>query len=118
VVAFETLRNQVESDIQARNDLPAENGFIKRNFNFQGDGNWFGVVLPRRNADMKGVMFYLTPVGITVKDIESRRVLHEAVLVLSDDGKCRLKVDNVEYNLWQFRKMVLHWLFFEDQEAV
>jgi hypothetical protein len=116
---FETLRKQVKSDMEARNSLSAENGFIKRNFNFHdGDGSWFGVGLPRRHSDSKGVTFHLTPVGVTVRDIETRNVIYEAALTLSNEGKCRLKVHNDEYNLWQFRKMALHWLFFEDQEIV
>ncbi len=115
---FETLRNQVESDMQARNALPVESGFIKRNFTFQGEGNWFAVVLQRRLEGSKGVSFYLTPVGVLIRDVETRAVLHNAVLTLSDDGRCRFKVDKTEYNLWQFRKLALHDLFFVDQEVV
>jgi hypothetical protein len=115
---FETLRGQVEKDMHARNAFPPDSGFVKRNFTFQGQGTWFAVVLPRQFEGGKGVSFYLTPIGVTVKNIETHTVLYEAVLTLSDDGKCRLKVDNTEYNLWQFRKLALHDLFFVDQEVV
>jgi hypothetical protein len=115
---FEILRNQVKADMEGRNALPEESGFIKRSFNFNEQGNWFSVVLPRRHADSKGVSFHITSTGVAVKDIETRLVIYQAVLTLSDDCKCRLKVGDTEYNLWQFRKLVLHGLFFEDQEIV
>lgn len=115
---FETLRNQIEGDMHARNALTAESGFIKRNFTFQDEGNWFAVILQRSIGEPKGVSFHLTSIGLKVRDVESRRVLFEASLTLSDDGKCRLKADNTEYNLWQFRKLALHDLFFVDQEIV
>lgn len=115
---FETLRNQVEGDMKTRNSLSAESGFPKRNFTFQGEGNWFAVVLPRHLENSKGVTFNVAPTGITVRGIETRNVLFQGVLTLSDDGKCRLKVGDTEYNLWQFRKLALHDLFFVDQEVV
>ncbi len=118
-VIFEALRNQVESDMNARNALsPEESGFIKRSFTFHGEGSWFSVVLQRGIEGAKGVLFHLTPVGVLVKDVGTRKVLCQAVLTLSDDGKCRLKVGDTEYNLWQFRKLVLHDLFFIDREVV
>lgn len=110
---FEVLHSHVQQDIQKRNLLPAEIAAHKT-FSFQSNGNWFAVVY----GGNKGIKFVLTENGIKVEDIESRRILHEGVLVMSDDGQCRLRVGSVEYDLWQFRKLALHDLFFVNREIV
>ncbi len=118
-VVFENLRKDVKSDMEARNALsPEESGFLKRNFTFQEQGNWFAVLFRRSLEDDDGFLFYLTATGILVKDVATRKVLYQASLTLSEDGKCRLQVGDVEYNLWQFRNLVLHDLFFIDREVV
>jgi hypothetical protein len=117
-IIFETLRSKVEDDIRARNLIGPQHGFPKRNFELKVDANWFAVIQQQFPGRAKGVFFHLTPSGIKTRDSETSRDLLEASLTLSDDGKCRLKVGETEYNLWQFRKLVLHDLFFVDQEIL
>jgi hypothetical protein len=117
-IIFETLRSQVENDIKARNLIGPQHGFPKRNFELQADENWFAVIQKRFPERPKGVFFHLTLGGIKTRNAETSSDLLEASLTLSDEGKCRLKVDDKEYNLWQFRKLVLHYLFFVDQEIL
>jgi hypothetical protein len=114
---FERLRLQVREDMDKRNLLPAETGVLLRKFSFQEDGNWFAVVYCPYGTN-QGIRFSINENGVVVKDIESRNVLHEGILTISDDGGCRLKVGGTEYNLWQFRKLALHELFFVNREIV
>jgi hypothetical protein len=114
---FENLRRDVENDVRLRNALSAQQGFLSRNFVLQGDGDWFAVVL-QYVGGRKGVYFRITSIGVDVIDVPTNRSICEAALTISDDGLCRLKVGSVEYNQWQFRKLVLHPLFFEDREII
>jgi hypothetical protein len=116
-MVMETLRSQVRADLDTRNALTPEQGFPKRSFQFQEGNNWFAVVMPSPYGDApKGVMFKQGDSGIRVGDTKTRQILYEATLALSDEGKCRLRVNEIEYTFWQFRKMALHDLFFVDKE--
>jgi hypothetical protein len=41
------------------------------------------------------------------------KVFLRGKVTLCDDGKCRIKADGQELELWQFRKRALEALFFE-----
>jgi hypothetical protein len=58
------------------------------------------------------VIFSRSPAGVEVRDSESNSLIHEGILTLSNDGHCRLKVGDVEYDLWQFRKLSLENVLF------
>lgn len=110
---FEALRAQVRTDMEIRNSLSAQLPAHKT-FSFQENGQWFAVVY----GNCKGVKFELTKSGVMVRDIASFNPICNSVLTLSDDGQCRLRIDQTEYDLWQFRKLALHDLFFVNQEIV
>lgn len=112
---FELLRAQVQSDMQKRNSSTAGTGIKK--FNFESDGAWFAVVY-KVDEMSKGVMFSITGNGVNVQDVESRALLHEGILTISNDGHCRLRVEQTEYSLWQFRKLALQDLFFVHRKIV
>jgi len=113
---FEVLRSQVQQDMTRRNSLnaqlPAHKTFI-----FLSNGEWFAVVY-QVLGQSKGVIFRVSPTGVVARDIESQKPICEGVLVISNDGQCRLRVEQVECDLWQFRKLALHELFFVNQEVV
>jgi hypothetical protein len=117
---FEVLRSQVEQDVNRRNalsvQLPAHKTFI-----FQANGEWFAAVYQNYGMS-RGVKFRVSQNGITVRDVESNALLYEGILIISNDGQCRLRVDQganqAECDLWQFRKLALHDLFFVNQEVV
>ena len=110
---FQVLRVQVKRDIEIRNALTVEIPASKT-FSFQGDGQWFAVVY----GNCKGVKLDLSDSGIEVLDVASAKPIFRGILTLSDDGQCRLRVEQKEYDLWQFRKLALHDLFFINQEIV
>jgi hypothetical protein len=100
---FEVLRSQVEQDTNRRNALNAKLPAGKT-FLFQSNGEWFAAVYQVYGMS-KGVIFKISQNGVTVRDVESHATLFEGILTISNDGQCRLKVDQTEYDLWQFRKM-------------
>jgi hypothetical protein len=113
---FEVLRSQVQRDMDRRNSLntqlPARKTFV-----FQSNGEWFAVVY-QVLGQSKGVIFRISLTGVIVRDVESQKVICDGVLVISNDGQCRLRVEQTECDLWQFRKLALHDLFFVNQEIV
>ncbi len=113
---FEVLRSQVQQGVTRRNSLNAQIPAHKT-FTFQSNGEWFGVVYQVHDQS-KGVIFRITPNGVIARDIESHAPICNGVLVISNDGQCRLRVEQVECDLWQFRKLALHDLFFVNQEVV
>jgi hypothetical protein len=110
---FEILHSQVEQDIHSRNQL-SDDVVAHKTFSLQSNGEWFAVVY----GGNKGVKFVQTEYGIQIQGMPFREVLHTGILMLSNDGQCRLKVVDEEYDLWQFRKLALHDLFFVNQEIV
>ena len=113
---FEALRSQVEEDMNRRNRLPVESGVLPGSYIFQQDAQWFAVIhSPNRVA--AGVSFHITECGVLVRDVETRTDLFEGVLTISDDGLCRLKVGEREYDFWQFRKRALQEMFFVNRQV-
>jgi hypothetical protein len=114
---FEVLRGQVKQDMESRNALNTQIP-ANKTFSFQSpNGHWFAVVYQAHGVN-KGVIFKINENGVTAEDIESQKLLCNGILVISDDGQCRLRVGQVECDLWQFRKLALHDLFFVNQEIV
>jgi hypothetical protein len=112
LTVFEALREHVEKDMKARNALLPTAGFTEKHFVFEGKDGWFSVTQIILGQNRYGVMFRITPNGVQVEGISRPDIGFSAILTLSDDGKCRLRVGDTEYNLWQFRKLALHDLFF------
>jgi hypothetical protein len=112
---FGRVRSQVKEDTGKRNSLTVEGG-SSATFSFDTGPNWFSVSW-RFLDKYRGVSFTLSANGIEVRDASSHNLLHDGILTISDDGQCRLRVGDKELNLWQFRKLALHDLFFINQKV-
>lgn len=106
--AFERLKLQVEEDVKTRN-LQLQPARIK--FRFIGNGSSFAVAVEASGISGQAIKFSMTETAIVVSDAKDQKMF-DAVLTLSDDGECRLKVDGQERDFWQFRKQALEGLFF------
>ena len=69
-------------------------------------------MLNGKGVPSSSVMLKLRETSISVHDDHNQPIM-EATLTLSDDGHCRLKVNNQEKEFWQFRRMALEALFFD-----
>jgi|ERR1035441_4040488 hypothetical protein len=107
---FERLRMQIEQDVKIRQALRPKNALY--DFRFVSEGKRF-VVIVEGNEIYKAVRFSLSDTAIDVHDAAVERPMFQASLTLGDDGECRLKVGDKEYDFWQFRKLALEDVFFD-----
>ncbi len=112
-VIFEQLKEQLREDVDKRQKL-REGPPWYFGFRFIEQGRRV-TILKEGNQIHRVVAFRLAEKAIEVTD-EEGNVKFSAVPTISDDGKCRLKVkgQEKEKELWQFRKMALDELFFEE----
>jgi hypothetical protein len=103
---FEKLKSEVARDVQIRMAL---NVGQPHGFEFQASGDEFRV-MTAGILQNRVVAFKLSGKSIVV-DLDDQRIL-EGTVTLSDEGQCRLKVGEGEYEHWQFRKRALEQLFF------
>jgi hypothetical protein len=111
---FDTLKLGLESDVAARNKTFGNSPKCRFILTAKESHCVVTVDCANENTGMgfhKSVVFVLTSAGILVKEPEGKELLR-ATLTLSDDGECRVKVGEQEYELWQFRKQALEDLFF------
>lgn len=108
-VLFERLKTQIEKDVEGRKALRSGPPF---DFGFRHyiEENVIAVVLEGTQLN-KSVSFRLKRNAIEVLDTDHNVVLI-AKATLNNDGICRLRVDDEELDLWQFRKKALEGLFF------
>ena len=110
---FERLKDQTAADVKIREglraDLRVESG---RTFVFQASLNSFRVFIQNgeRNSIVASVSFRLADGAVEVSRDE--QPAFKGFATLCDDGECRLKVEDQDLNLWQFRKRALEDLFF------
>ena len=109
VEAFERLRLQIEKDIKTRQSLARKD----RKFSMEGaDVESFSVLV--EGSDVRTVVrFSLSDRGNIVVRDATGSTMFEAVLTLSDDGECRLKINGKEYDFWQVLRKALEGIFFE-----
>ena len=105
---FYTLRQQVEEDVKARNALRPANSPYE--FSVAEDINEFKVVLRTEEAS-ESVLFTLADNAIQVKD-DKGNALFDILATFSEDGKCKLYVNETERDFWQVRRMALEELMF------
>jgi hypothetical protein len=105
---FYTLRQQVEEDVKARNALRPANSPYE--FSVAEDINEFKVVLRTEEAS-ESVLFTLADNAIQVKD-DKGNALFDILAAFSEDGKCKLYVNETERDFWQVRRMALEELMF------
>ena len=110
---FQKVRLEVEEDVRKRNEqCPKDRGY-EFSVVIGHSATAFTVLVSGDSIDQKVVKFSLTRRGITVHKDGSSKPNIEASLTLNNDGECRLKIDDSEYDFWQFRRMALEELFFE-----
>lgn len=105
---FYNLRNQVEEDVKTRNALRPENSPYE--FSVSEDIDGFRIVL-QANEVRESVIFSLAGHAILVHD-EKGNPLFEVIAAFSEDGKCKLFVNETERDSWQVRRMALEGLMF------
>jgi hypothetical protein len=105
---FKDLGAQLAADVKTRNALRPNNSPYE--FSVKEDVSDITVVL--QAADVrKSIIFNLTAHSILVRDDEGNQ-LFEVTLTFTDDGKCRLNVNEQPREPWQVRRMALEELFF------
>jgi hypothetical protein len=107
-LVFERLKDQVKSDVEKRNSLRPEG--TPYQFKAAIAGNAITVV-GESNRPYIAVKFEMIGNEIVVKDKRDEIVL-QAALTLNNRGECKLKVKEQEWELWQFRRAALEYLFF------
>jgi len=108
---FEKLRMQVKEDIDIRNSqLPALNHY---SFRLISQGTMFAAIVEGNNIHGAVRFTYNVSRLIFVHD-DKERELMRAFVTLNNDGKCMVRINEQEYELWQMRKMALERLLFTD----
>lgn len=111
-LVFQKLRLQVEADVNKRNEIRTTNEREKYQFRFVSENGTFSVFAEGQLEDHEiGVSFRRTQTGIDVCAL-SGKVLLSGAVTLSNEGECRIKVEQTEYAFWQFRKLALEDVFF------
>jgi len=105
---FKTLRLQVEQDVKSRNALRPNNSPYE--FSIAENAGDFTVLLKSKDV-RQSVIFSLAEHAISVRD-DKGTPMFEVTLTFTDEGKCRLNVNNQPRELWQVRRMALEELFF------
>jgi hypothetical protein len=109
VELFEKLKMLVENDIEIRNT------FRKK------DSPYFKIV--KANPSRFSVVAEAIGIHLTVAFSLSNNVISvagingpifDAIATFCNDGECRAKIGDQEYDLWQLRKMALEDLFFRN----
>src|SRR5277367_2083864 len=89
---FKALRVQVEEDVKIRNALRPNNSPYE--FSVTEDGDDFTVLLDAQDVQ-RSVTFSRTEHAILVRD-GHRTTMFEVTLAFSDEGACKLKVNQKE----------------------
>ncbi|MGD0761094.1 MAG: hypothetical protein ABR921_19505 [Candidatus Sulfotelmatobacter sp.] len=105
---FKTLRLQVEEDVKSRNALRPDNSPYE--FSLAENAGDFTVHLESKDLH-QSVTFSLSEHAMSVRD-DKGNPLFTVTLTFTDEGKCRLNVNNQPRELWQVRRMALEELFF------
>ncbi len=98
-------------DVEKRSSLMGSRE--KENYRFKtGEQDWlFWVAVEGYGVD-KGVSFHRSAVGIEVRNTANSQPILEGKLTLGDDGECKLKVGDIVYSFWQFRRLALEDILF------
>jgi len=105
---FYTLRQQIEEDVKTRNALRPANSPYE--FSVTEDIKEFKVVLQAQEVS-ESVIFTLADNAIQVKD-DKGTALFDILATFSEDGKCKLYVNESERDFWQVRRMALEGMMF------
>jgi hypothetical protein len=105
---FKALRLEVEEDVKTRNALRPNNSPYE--FSVTENGDEFTVLLEAKTL-RKSVVFSLAEHAILVRD-DKGKDMFEVTLTFSDEGECRLMVNEKKRDLWQVRRMALEDFLF------
>jgi hypothetical protein len=111
VKVFEQLRLQITHDIELRNNMSGGQAY---KFAMFGEASTFTVFLDstyHRETPHRTVRFRLQGEKIIAEYPHAE--IFTATLTLNEDGECRLRIKDKNYELWQVRHMALEKLFFE-----
>ena len=105
---FQALRLQVDEDLKARNALRPDNSPYE--FSLAGNGSGFTALVEAKDVH-RSVIFSLAEHALFVRD-DKGRTMFQITLSFSDQGDCKLHVNQEERELWQVRRMALEGLLF------
>ncbi len=109
--AFMKLRVQIQDDLTKRVAGMSDQEKSKYSFKIVNQDWEFWVSVEGPYIE-KGITFRRTSAGINVHDASSDKLLFQGILTLSNDGRCKFKVEDAEYDFWQFRKLALEDILF------
>ena len=114
---FETLRSRIREDVQRRNGLLGRHdGWT---FEFTEEGDEFEVARAeagRRDGRVLAVVSFTRSGRRILVHSEDLDVDLTAIVTLDHTGACRLVIGEAMYSDWEFRRMALEQLFFEEVE--
>lgn len=112
VQVFAELEMGVKGDIEERNRLRTEGETVK--FEFASTSGRFRAI---RNSQSRAPMYaeFSSSSGYIVVEYNNGTQGIRAHVTLNDEGECRLRHGSKELEYWQFRRIALEALFF-DQE--
>ena len=105
---FQALRAQVEEDVKTRNGLRPKNSPYE--FSVEEAGSDFSVTFVSSDV-RRSVTFSLAEHGILVRGDKAEQMF-EVGLTFTDDGQCRMIVNEKHLDSWQVRRMALEELLF------
>jgi len=109
---FHLLKSQVTHDVELRNEMATGQGY---KFGTHFERNTFVVFLDsmfHMENPYRLVRFFLEGEQISAR-YGNDAIIWTARLTLDDSGKCRLKIGDKLFELWQVSYMALEKLFFE-----
>ena len=107
---FKELQIEIEGDVAAANKANTLPGPFMATVTPDGHT----LIVSFKNEVGPRIVFFVANSQIQVKD-EKRNQKITASLTLNLNGRCVLKVDGVELEKWQFRKVVLEDFFFGEE---
>jgi hypothetical protein len=108
---FASLKMGAGRDVEARNATLPQGANYKYAMQSSGE-DMFGVVLSVvAPGSQRMVFFKLADEAIVVTRSDTSQEW-TVVPTINNEGQCRLKVNDTEYECWQFRKMALEDLLF------
>jgi hypothetical protein len=106
-VVFERLREQVRTDVEARKRQTETDRHYA--MSFVSEGRMFAALVESHQIH-DVISFVLEDDAIEVRDKE--KALFVSTVGLNNEGRCIMKIDNQEYELWQVRRLALEKLLF------
>jgi hypothetical protein len=109
---FEQLHMQVARDVELRNAMRSQNDRYK--FRVDSEMGMFAVSVepfPFTHVPHQIIRFHLDGQTIVARYGDDADIFI-ATLTLNDEGECRLRIKDKNYDLWQVRHMALERLFF------